>query len=102
MEKKGGDEGTGSGVWKELGTAVWVCERSVGEGSAPCGGCPREDCMVEKFKCTSARDDCEKNSGEREGPCACSYIGSGERQERRHRKRAGRSEGDDEQTVLFW
>ena len=49
MEKKGGDEGTDSGVWKELGTAEWVCERSMGEGSAPCGGCPLEECMVGKL-----------------------------------------------------
>jgi hypothetical protein len=39
--------------------------------------------MEKEFKGTMERDGCEKNSGEKEGPCACSYIGwdQGERRD---------------------
>ena len=76
----------------------------MGEGAAPCGGGPREDCMVEEFKSTLERNDCEKNSGEKGGPCACSYIRSGGRRDAMARGQGGRevAKRDDEVTVPVW
>ena len=76
----------------------------MGEGAAPCGGGPREDCMVEEFKGTLEGTIVRRIPGEKGGPCACSYIGSGGKT-RRHGERAGRREGakrDDEVTVPVW
>jgi hypothetical protein len=47
------------------------------------------------------RIGCEKNSGEKEGACACSYIRSGGKTRRHGKKEEGRegAKRDDEVTV---
>jgi hypothetical protein len=60
--------------------------------------------MVEEFKGTLEGTIVRRIPREKGVPCACSYIGSGEKT-RRHGERAGRREGakrDDEVTVPVW
>jgi hypothetical protein len=66
MAKKCGDGGIDSGAWKEGGAAACAFERSVGEGVAPCGGGPREDCIRE-LRTEDGKELWRRIPGRREG-----------------------------------
>ena len=68
MEKKWGDGGIDSDVWKELEAGMCAFVRSVGEGVAPWGGCPREARMEGRESTEDGKElQLERIPGRREG-----------------------------------